>query len=86
MKEELLKILEGINLEYDKESENASGYENIKKDFEYAIKIVKNAESIDEDIFKEVKELASEIEEGMSDFKKFKRLNKMQNKICVFVK
>lgn len=86
MKEELLKILKEINLEYNKESENAEGYEDIKKDFMRAVKKVENAKMIDEDVYEKVKEIASEIEEGMSDFKKFKRLNNIQFEIGVFVK
>ena len=85
MKEELLKILEGINLEYDKESENAQGYEEIKTNFLSAIENLKNATSIDDNTYETIKETANEIEEGMSDFKKFKRLNKIQREISVYV-
>lgn len=84
MKEEILKLLENLNLDYDKNDEYANNYEQIKKNFLLRVEAIKNAKIIDDTVISKIQKCIDEIVE-LDDFDKYDKINRLQRELTVLV-
>ena len=80
MKEEILKLLKGINLDLNKEDENYENYKSIKDEFEYVLNKLENTNE-NNTIFNEIDRIKDQVEKintSKTNFKKFKYINSLQ--------
>ncbi len=84
MKEEVLKLLESINLDYDENDAFAQNYRQIKEDFMLRISEVKKASMISEFAIAKIQKYINEID-GLDDFDKYEKINNLQRELTVLV-
>lgn len=84
MKEEIIKLLENIELNNEEGNENFKMYEEIKKDFEYAINKIKESNE-DLDLYEEIKEEINKANEQKTDFRKYRVIKNLSTKIIAIL-
>lgn len=84
MKEEIIKLLESIELNNEKGNENFEVYEEIKNDFKYAINKVKESDE-DLDLYEEIKEKVNTINAQETDFRKYRMLKSLNQRIIAML-
>lgn len=84
MKEEVLKLLESINLDYDENDAFAQNYKQIKENFMLRISEVKKASMISEFAIAKIQKCINEIAE-LDDYDKYEKINSLQRELTVLV-
>lgn len=85
MKEEILKMLKGIELKNEEGNRFYTNYASILKNFERSIKRIEECYVDDEDVYNKVKNSVEEFYKAEDDFDKFRIINNIQHDIVVTV-
>lgn len=84
MKEEVLKLLQNINLDYDESDAFAQNYKQIKEDFMLRISEVKKSTMISDSAVTKIQKCINELD-GLDDFDKYDKINRLQRELTVLV-